>query len=66
MSAGTLDIASELKRVQVWRHKQLVILGVPAVDAAALAVARDIESWHEAERLISLGCPPELVLEILT
>jgi hypothetical protein len=50
--------------IREWRVEMLVELGFTPEDAAYLAAVRDLD-WHEAERLVRLGCPSELVLEIL-
>jgi hypothetical protein len=48
--------------VYEWRAERLVQLGISAIVAQAVASYVD---WHELERLIDRGCPPELALEIL-
>ncbi|GIV03678.1 MAG: hypothetical protein KatS3mg015_2508 [Fimbriimonadales bacterium] len=46
-----------------WEEEQLRALGFNSWQAQALADAG--VSWHEAERLIRRGCPPELALDLL-
>lgn len=58
---GVLD---ERELVQLWREERLLELGLQARDAYDLSFYRDLD-WHHAERLIRLGCPPELVPELL-
>lgn len=64
MAEGTLERSSP-EQLHLWRQERLLELGVPELEASALAVARNFD-WHEAERLIRKGCPPELVFKILT
>ncbi len=54
----------EVMRVRAWRMEMLLKLGFTPDDAGYLSLVRDLD-WHEAERLVQLGCPPELVLELL-
>ncbi len=53
--------AEERLRVNRWRIDQLVRLGVSHALAETFADAVD---WHQVARLVELGCPPDLALEI--
>jgi len=55
----------EVERTYAWRREMLMALGLNHADACTLACCRDLD-WHEAEKLVARGCPPELVFEILT
>mgnify|MGYP000011746626 CR=1 FL=1 len=46
-----------------WEEEQLRALGFNEFQARALSAAGI--SWHDAERLIRRGCPPELALDLL-
>ncbi len=48
--------------VAEWRRGQLERLGVSRL--LARIFASDVD-WHEVERLVERGCPPELALAIL-
>jgi hypothetical protein len=48
--------------VREWRAEQLERLGITRIVAQAFA---DIVDWHELARVVGLGCPPELALEIV-
>ena len=48
--------------VAEWRAGQLERLGVSRLLARILAPDVD---WHEVERLVKRGCPPELALAIV-
>jgi hypothetical protein len=52
---------SEKIRVYTWRVEQLKVLGVSPVIASAVA---NMVDWHDVERLVHRGCPPELALDI--
>lgn len=64
MQAGGERQASEREELHRWRQDRLEELGVPYPESWALAVL-DV-SWHDAERLITAGCPPKLVFRIVT
>lgn len=51
-------------RLRAWRMEMLIALGFTTEDAHYLSLCRDLD-WHEAERLVHKGCPPELALELL-
>lgn len=63
MSDDPTEISPEEERVRRWEFDQLVRLGFDKLDANYLVEAR--VSWHEAWRLIRLGCPRDRVPEIL-
>ena len=48
--------------VAEWRARQLERLGVSRLLAGVFAADAD---WHEVERLVKRGCPPELALAIV-
>ncbi len=48
--------------VAEWRASQLERLGVSRLLAGIFAAEVD---WHEVERLVKRGCPPELALAIV-
>jgi len=48
--------------VRQWRVEQLRRLGISRRLADRFA---DFVDWHELARLVTLGCPPELALEIV-
>ena len=48
--------------VHAWRAEQLERLGLARIVAEAVA---ELVDWHELARLIDLGCPPGLALEIV-
>jgi hypothetical protein len=54
--------SEEDARIYAWRVEQLAGLGLSQVIASAVASFVD---WHEIDRLVDLGCPPELALEIV-
>jgi hypothetical protein len=62
-----MDFESEIEReneqlrVNAWRAEQLERLGVSTVMADAVGNSAD---WHDVARLVQLGCPPDLALEI--
>jgi hypothetical protein len=63
MAVDTEAPETERLRVVRWRSRMLQDLGMD--EARADFFAHGPGDWHEAERLILNGCPPELVLEIL-
>ena len=48
--------------VHEWRVRQLTRLGIPWSLAQAVA---DHVDWHQVARLVQLGCPPRLALDIV-
>jgi hypothetical protein len=48
--------------VREWRAEQLRRLGVSRLLADAFA---DFVDWHELAKLVALGCPPEVALDIV-
>jgi hypothetical protein len=58
----TLDYSYEETLVHEWRAEQLARLGVSAESANAAATFVD---WHEVARLVALGCPPDVALDIV-
>jgi hypothetical protein len=57
-------VETELERVERWRTRELLRVGLSADDAIALAARLDVD-LHEAIGLVERGCPPELVVPIL-
>lgn len=62
-----IEIESNIRQdeetlVHEWRAEQIAKLGVSTIVAQAAASLVD---WHELARLINLGCPPDLALEIV-
>jgi hypothetical protein len=53
--------SEEDERVYAWRVEQLAKLGLSTMIADAVA---NLVDWHEVDRLVQKGCPPELALEI--
>jgi hypothetical protein len=53
--------SEEEERVYAWRVEQLAKLGLSSMIADAVA---NLVDWHEVDRLVQKGCPPELALEI--
>ena len=64
MAAAQEIIETELDRVERWRTAELMRVGFPGDDAAALAARLDVD-LHEAIELVQRGCPPELAVRIL-
>jgi hypothetical protein len=56
------DVDQEAAAVTEWRAGQLERLGVSRLLAGIFAPDVD---WHEVERLVKRGCPPELALAIV-
>jgi len=48
--------------VHEWRVTRLTRLGIPRLLAQAVA---DHVDWHQVARLVRLGCPPRLALNIV-
>jgi hypothetical protein len=57
-------VETELERVERWRTRELLRVGLAADDAIALAARLDVD-LHEAISLVERGCPPQLVVRIL-
>ena len=57
-------VETELERVERWRTRELLRVGLAADDAIALAARLEVD-LHEAISLVQRGCPPELVARIL-
>lgn len=53
--------AEALRVARLWFLQRA---GFPDLEARMLADTLDVD-WHEAERLLSLRCPPHLIVEIL-
>jgi hypothetical protein len=64
MPAAEEIVETELERVERWRTRELLRVGLAADDAIALAARLDVD-LHEAISLVQRGCPPELVVRIL-
>lgn len=54
---------TEDERIFATRMHNFLLLGFEESDADMLA-ASDVD-WHEVERLVRLGCPPELAAQIV-
>jgi len=60
------DVAEDIRSMDqlgAWTARRMLQLGVPEKDALVLAKAG--VSWHDVERLVKRGCPPELVVRVL-
>jgi hypothetical protein len=64
MPAAEEIVETELERVERWRTRELLRVGLAADDAIALAARLEVD-LHEAISLVQRGCPPELVVRIL-
>jgi hypothetical protein len=66
MSAAELQVhyASEVDRIERWRHEALERAGYDRESSIVLAASRDID-LHEAVSLLERGCSVELALQIL-
>lgn len=66
MSAAELEtrFASEIDRVEQWRHEALERAGYDPEAAVVLAASHDVD-LHQAVELLERGCPVELALQIL-
>ncbi len=60
-----MSIAPSAEAIELESHRirQYARLGF-SLDDALVAIAQGID-WHDAERLVDRGCPPELALAIL-
>lgn len=61
--ADLVEDSHTMDQLESWTVRRMLQLGVPRDDAVALARAGT--SWHEVERLVERGCPPELVVRVL-
>lgn len=66
MSAAEVEtrFASEIDRVEQWRHEALERAGYSPEAALVLAASHDVD-LHEAVELLERGCSVELALQIL-
>ena len=66
MSAAELETmyASEIDRIEQWRHEELKRAGYDPESAVVLAASHDID-LHDAVNLVSRGCSVDLALQIL-
>ncbi len=66
MAAAELQVqyASEIDRIERWRHEALERAGYDAESSIVLAASRDVD-LHEAVSLLERGCTVELALQIL-
>jgi len=55
---------TELERIEQWRAEELERAGYSRPEAARIAERHDVD-LHLAIDLISLGCPPQVALDIL-
>ena len=56
--------ASEIDRIEQWRHEELKRAGYDPESAVVLAASHDID-LHDAVNLVSRGCSVDLALQIL-
>jgi uncharacterized membrane-anchored protein len=56
------DVEEEAQ-ILVWVASRFQDLGFSAESALELAIEHC--DWHEAQRLVEVGCPPELIAAIL-
>jgi hypothetical protein len=66
MSAAEVEtrFASEIDRVEQWRHEALERAGYDPEAAVVLAASHDVD-LHDAVQLLERGCSVELALQIL-
>ncbi len=66
MSAAELEMlyASEIDRIEQWRHEALERAGYDAESALVLAASHDVD-LHDAVDLLNRGCSVDLALQIL-
>ena len=66
MSAAELQTmyASEIDRIEQWRHEELERAGYDPESALVLAASHDID-LHDAVNLLGTGCTVDLALQIL-
>ena len=66
MSAAELETmyASEIDRIEQWRHEELERAGYDPQSALVLAASHDID-LHDAVSLLDRGCTVDLALQIL-
>jgi len=66
MSAAELQVqyASEIDRIESWRHEALERAGYDRESAIVLAASHDVD-LHDAVSLLERGCTVELALQIL-
>jgi hypothetical protein len=66
MSAAELDtlFATEIDRIERWRHEELERAGYDGESALVLAASHDVD-LHAAVNLLRRGCSVELALQIL-
>ena len=57
------DETAEARRVELWRRRRFLELGFDRGQAQLLAF--DEADWHRAAALLSAGCPPGLVFDLL-
>ena len=56
--------ASEMDRIEQWRHEALERAGYDPESALVLAASHDID-LHDAVNLLNRGCSVDLALQIL-
>jgi len=66
MSAAELETlyASEIDRIEQWRHEELERAGYDPESALVLAASHDVD-LHDAVNLLNRGCSVDLALQIL-
>lgn len=64
LSSMESDVDEQVQNaLRCWEVSRLVEVGISPEDAGYLTEAGI--SWHEVERLIRLGCRPDMIVEIL-
>ena len=66
MSAAELETmyASEIDRIERWRHEELERAGYDPESALVLSASHDVD-LHQAVNLLNRGCTVDLALQIL-
>ena len=66
MSAAELEVfhATEIDRIERWRHDELERAGYDGESALVLAASHDVD-LHDAVDLLKRGCTVDLALQIL-
>ena len=66
MSAAELQTmyASEIDRIEQWRHEKLERAGYDPESALVLSASHDVD-LHDAVNLLDRGCTVDLALQIL-
>ena len=56
---------SELEAIVKWRFDRLCEIGIPVEDVLFL-IRNPHMDWHAADRLIRRGCPPQMIVKLLS